>query len=219
MSNVADWGLMLPPIQLVEPGLEITPAELDAVTGLTPEMQRVWRSRGHLAKPQGSQARYRLLETAQILIGYELSKWGILPSTSMKIALRYGGSVVQHAVYNVGGSCEFVGESQDVDNCLKAFDREDIDGPLVRYIAGNEDNPLANYLVSEDNLPVQPCFELPRPGDLTGIISLQSLDLHQAGIRLAERIGRPIVKVEVGKKSEWSRHVVRRLNGHRAGSP
>lgn len=207
-----NWHASLPILAFADPPLELTPAELEEVTGLTPEMQRVWRSRGHLEKLTGTQARYTVRDAAQILIGYELSRWGLSPGRSMEIALKFASQVIQFALLNADGTCEVQGEKKDVEKFEKIFTNLR-DSSLVDYLSGNEGNELVRCLVSWDHSEPEGSDQLPELEVVNGSISIQVLDIVQAGIRLAERVGRPLVKIEIGRKADWSRSATRRVIG------
>ncbi|MBX3531699.1 MAG: hypothetical protein KF849_13910 [Rhizobiaceae bacterium] len=201
----------LPVINFGEPELELTPSELEAASGLTTEMQRVWRSRGQLQKEKRSHARYSLRETAVLLLAYEVTRWGIAPTEAIKIGKRYGPSIIQLALFNVEGTCEIHGERVHVET-LRNMLTEDSAEYIFRILAQNEIDSPPRCLISSDRSVPQAEFEYPHQ-DEDSSVSLQIINLVNAGIQLAVRIGRPLVKVEIGQRESWSKDAVRRLAG------
>jgi hypothetical protein len=53
---------------------------LAAATALSPDLQRVWRRRGHFPARSKSQAVFDPIDVAEISVRYELSKMGVAPT-------------------------------------------------------------------------------------------------------------------------------------------
>ncbi len=66
---------------------EFKPAELGRIAGISPEVQRVWRARGHIPKSDTPHARYGVLLVAALMVRKALSHLGV--SHSELNALSY----------------------------------------------------------------------------------------------------------------------------------
>jgi hypothetical protein len=182
-----------------------TPAELEQISGLTTDMQRVWRRRGQIPSQGSGHARFTIHEVIEITIRYVLSKIGIPPS---EIRLDLAKAIIAtkaFAVFNYGG-CEVVGPADEVDNFLREF--SDDNGELGIYLAGSPKE--LHYLVlnewHETRIVDDPAKLVPDTEEF-----LMVFNLALFGNRLTDRGGKPVVTVRFPDRP--GQRTVRRITG------
>jgi len=183
-----------------------TPGDLERISGLRADMQRVWRARGQLPPVESGHARFTVSQTVEITFRYAVSKIGIPPS---ELKLDLAGATraaLTHAVFTHGG-CEVIGPSEDVDLFLREF--ADDDGTLGMRLAGNPDR--ANYLVLNE------WHQTRVVGDEHDLVSTTKeevnviFNLALVGARLVERGRKPVVTLRFPDQS--GQRAIRRLTG------
>lgn len=76
---------------------EFTPADAEVITGVSVDQQRNWRRYGYLPKSLGKHARFEPHQLARMLVMQMLSKRGIGPSRSHKVASAIASRVIYRA--------------------------------------------------------------------------------------------------------------------------
>jgi hypothetical protein len=199
-TTVEAW---LPEATIIE--AVYTPADLERISGLRTDMQRVWRRRGQLPALGSGHARFTISETVEITIRYALSKIGISPS---ELHLDLGDATraaMAHAIFTHGG-CEVIGPSEDVDAFLCQFAEDS--GELGLSLVGNPER--LHYLVvnewHETRMVDDPEHLISDKDELNIVFNLPLI-----GARLVERGRKPVVTIRVLDRAGV--RTVRRLTG------
>jgi hypothetical protein len=182
-----------------------TPAELEQISGLSTDMQRVWRRRGQLPSQGSGHARFSIAEVIEITLRYALSKIGIPPS-EMNLDLAKATSAAMAFATLGHGGCEIIGPADDVDRFLLEFSEDN--GELGVYLA---DSPKEfHYLVlnewHESRIVDDPTDLVPTTEEVSIIFNLELV-----GNRLVERGRKPVVTVRLPDRA--GQRTVRRLTG------
>lgn len=188
----------------------LTPAQLAVVTGLSTELQRVWRRRDQLPVGTGSPARLTAKDAAEVLVRYELSRNGLPPSESGAISAEVAPSVLWFALLSADGACEILGEEATVTAFMDEFDNSD---DIARQLSGVDS--LTRFIWRADGGDVELALTRDDMGHEGEHLSVFYLDLSTAGLVLAERLGRPILTVELASGGSGSTRRVRRLTGRK----
>lgn len=186
----------------------LAPKDLAEVTGLSTELQRVWRRRSLLPAASGTRAHFSAGATAEILARYELSRHGVSPSDSSEIAKQIAPSILCNALLSADGACEVVGDEAEVGLFLKAFNESDA---IACQIAGLDVPSM--FAWRADGGPFQLAHDREEMGKEGDYLSVFYLDLATAGQMLADRLARPLVTVEVEPAIHG--RSVRRLTGRK----
>jgi hypothetical protein len=187
-----------------------TPADLERISGLRTDMQRVWRRRGQLPTLGSGHARFSIQEVVEITFRYAMSKIGIPPS-ELKLDLAEATRAAKvHAVFAHGG-CEVIGPAEVIDTFISNFAEDD--GRLgISLIEGRDANSLkpSSYMVLDE-------WHEPRivddpEGLIRGTDELSIVfNLALIGARLVERGRKPVLTVRF--PDQPGQRTVRRLTG------
>jgi hypothetical protein len=186
-----------------------TPADLERISGLRTDMQRVWRRRGQLPALQSGHARFSIQEVVEITFRYAMSKIGIPPS-ELKLDLAEATRAAKlHAVFAHGG-CEIIGPADVVDTFVWNF-AEDGGELGISLVEGlDADDLKASYLVlnewHEARIVDDP-EQLMRKDDELNIV----FNLILVGARLVERGRKPVLTLRF--PDQPGQRTVRRLTG------
>lgn len=183
-----------------------SPSELARISGLSTDLQRVWRRRGQLVPTrQSTHARFRPLDAVEITIRYALSKLGIPPGEcELDLSAALSASLF-HALLNIDGACEIFGSAEDVDWFLEDFRDSH---RIAHALAGKPSS--ANYLVINER------HEIRIEDDPHAVLNNQEafllvIDLQLLGARLVERGRKPVVTFHFPDRPGV--RTVRRLTG------
>jgi hypothetical protein len=188
-----------------------TPGELERISGLGTDMQRVWRRRGQLPALGSGHARFSIPEAIEITIRYALSKVGIAPSELELDLSEATSATMLHAVYDAEGACEIIGPADEVDLLLETFrqDNTPLPGRLVAGLLGSSPKS-SHYLIinewHETRIVDDPYHIVPETEELNIVFNLAPL-----GARLVERGRKPVVTIQFPDRS--GHRTVRRLTG------
>jgi hypothetical protein len=172
-------------------------------------MQRVWRRRHQLPEGQGSPARFTGGEAAEVMIRYELSRFGVPPGESADIGKKAATMVLWFALLSADGACEVFGHESDVGQFLEQFENSHA---LAADLAGA--TTLARYVWRASGDKLDFVSDLQDVGLFGDFLSGFFIDLAHAGTRLAEVAGRPLLTVEIEPIEGHPGKRVRRLTGH-----
>ena len=178
--------------------------EVARISGLSPDMQRVWRRRGYLPQVESGHARFRPAEVVEISIRYALSKLGVPPSESRAIHGNAISGALWSALINHHGSCEVIGSEKDVDAFLEDENWPDHALELVGCPAN------CNYLIWDDEGTTR-ILNDPQEVFARRSVSIIAIDLEVVGARLMINGRKPIATLEAPLHGA-ARHV-RRLSG------
>lgn len=204
-TNVEEW--------LPEAAIELavyTPADLERISGLRTDMQRVWRRRGQLPALEAGHARFSIQEVVEITFRYAMSKIGIPPSELKLDLVEATRAAKLHAVFAHGG-CEVIGPPEEVDAFIRDF-AEDGGEFAISLVEGREASSLksSTYLVLNewhDTRIVDDPEHLMRATDELNIV----FNLALVGARLVERGRKPVLTVHFPERP--GQRTVRRLTG------
>lgn len=182
-----------------------SPGELAQISGLSTDMQRVWRKRGFLVSLTSGHARFDPSEVIEISIKYALSKLGVAPSDAPLLDPLPINAAIYHALLNSDGAFELVGPAQKVDSLLDEFEA---DHELAFALAGKPSH--SNYLILDDEDRVRVLDDPHHVFDGLGA-SIIAIDLKVIGRRLVERGKKAIMTAEFPKAVGMRQ--VRRLTG------
>ena len=185
---------------------EYSPSELQRISGLTTDLQRVWRRRGQLVPHRKSgHAKFSPLEAVEITIRYALSKLGIPPGDcELDLYDAFSGAIF-HALLNVDGACEVFGPPEDVNSFLDDFQES---GRIAHYLAGSPS--AANYLIVNEEHEIRIVDDPQLVLDKTAPFLLV-FDLELIGGRLVELGRKPIMSFRLPERK--GTRTVRRLTG------
>lgn len=185
---------------------EYTPSELELISGLTRDLQRVWRRRRQLVPARTSgHARFTPLDVIQITIRYALSKLGIPPGEcNLDLSDALKGAMF-HALLNVEGACEVFGSAKEVDCFLEHFRDA---GTIAHDLSGRP--AAANYLIVNEDHEVRVLDDAHDVLDKSDPFRVV-FDLEVIGARLVERGRKPLVTVYLAEGRGF--RTVRRLTG------
>jgi hypothetical protein len=187
-----------------------TPADLERISGLRTDMQRVWRRRGQLPALESGHARFGIEEVVEITFRYAMSKIGIPPS-ELKLDLAEATRAAKiHAVFAHGG-CEVIGPPEEVDIFIRSFaeDQGELGISLVEGQGAPSVKPSSFMVLNEwhETRIVDDPQLLMRETDELNIV----FNLALVGARLVERGRKPVLTVSVPERS--GQRTVRRLTG------
>jgi hypothetical protein len=186
-----------------------TPGDLEQISGLRTDMQRVWRRRGQLPALESGHARFSIQEVVEITFRYAMSKIGIPPS-ELKLDLSEATRAAKfHAVFAHGG-CEVIGPPDEVDTFIRTFAEDhELGISLVESQDASSLKPSSYMVLNEwhETRIVDDAEHLVRDTDELNIV----FNLALVGARLVERGRKPVLTVRFQERS--GRRTVRRLTG------
>jgi hypothetical protein len=188
---------------------EFTSMETCQIVGMSPALLRLWRSRGQVCGGGGKSGTFDAREVAELLIKYELSKFGVSPSNSGEVSCKAAQIMLWFALLNHDGTCEAIGTVADTDSFIERFRDDDSVAALLTdnpkfyqfIIMGSEGEPQFYKELTDDML----AFNSSR--------SICVISLQKAASDLALGARRPLFTVDVSGEGPEPR--VRRLTGQR----
>jgi hypothetical protein len=174
---------------------EFSPRELEIATGLTADLQRVWRRRGHLPARAASRASFDAYEVAAIAVRYELARRGIAPSETFPVGREAAPVVLYSALLSGHGAAELRGGFQRLAAVANEFSDND---RIAVLIAGT--NAERRYLWTAD----PPAFSF--VADIMSVIHEERfpgmivIDLTVIGIELVAKAPKPLFLIDVADR-------------------
>lgn len=183
------------------------PGELERISGLSADMQRVWRRRGQLPYRGSGHARFTIAEVVEITLRVSLSRTGVPPGESVPDLSEAASAAMHHSIF-CHGAVEVIGPAGDVEHFSRMFDEDG--GQLGSFLVGNPRR--STYLVLNDRHETRVVDE---PGELVGNDEELNLVFNLAllGARLVERGRKPVVIVRF--PDQPTERTIRRLTGLR----
>ena len=171
---------------------EFSPGELEVATGLSADMQRVWRRRGHLPARTGGRSTFDAREVAAIAVRHELARLGVPPSDTSEAGESAAPTVLYSALVSREGAADVRGSFQRLATVSAQFAEDDA---IAARLSGSEGG--RRYLWTND--PPEFHFEddfamLLAEERLSGIVLL---DLTVVGLRLVENAPKPLFLIDV----------------------
>lgn len=166
--------------------------EVDATTGLSTELQRVWRRRGHLPSCGEGRASFDSNEVAAIAVRHELARFGFAPSDTIEVGRLACPIVLYFALLTSAGAINLRGDRKRVAEVSQRFAQDD---EMARAIARVQ--WPRRYLCSSD----PPALDF--VDDAATVLSDERfpamfvLDLALIGQRLVAQNAKPLFFVDV----------------------
>jgi hypothetical protein len=166
-----------------------TPSELEGISGLSVDLQRVWRRRGQLPALAGKHARFTIADVVEITIRTALSRAGVPPSDEIDLkdatkAAKY------HAVFS-HAAVELIGPAAAVD-CLYDYFEKDSD-ELGRLLVGDPSQTSYLVLTAQRQTRIVDRLEdlIAHDEELNFVYNIQRL-----GVLLVERGRKPVFIIQ-----------------------
>jgi hypothetical protein len=189
----------------------LDPAEVAQASGLSIELQKVWRNRGILPKKVGTRVNYTLFDAAKIAIARMLQASGWPQDDALASADLFKKRFLQLATLNADGVVEVIGSPDFVESFARAWDR---DTQLSAALVGGTDGD-GTLLISPDGGPVQLAKALPDLDLISSPRRIVAINLAATAQDFANAIGRPVVSVHE-KQARSSRIIpIRRIIGNK----
>jgi hypothetical protein len=188
---------------------EFTSTETCNIVGMSPALLRLWRSRGQVSAGTGKWPSFTARDVAELMIKYELSKFGVSPSDFGEVNCKAAQIILWFALLNHDGTCEAIGTEADTDSFVEKF--KDDDTPAALLTAKPE---FYQFIVMGTDGEPRFCKEL--TDDMLAFSSSRSIcvvSLQKAASDLALGAKRPLFTVDVSGDKPEPR--VRRLTGQR----
>ncbi|WP_448659524.1 hypothetical protein ACPVPU_03410 [Sphingomonas sp. CJ99] len=171
-----------------------TPGELETATGLTADMQRVWRRRGQLLACDGARARFNADQVAAIAVRFELARFGVSPSETTAIGERAARTVLHSALLSRSRAAQVRGPFDEVATVAATFAN---DHRLADVVAGADGS--GRYLIALSPSDFEFVDDVASLLSDEGHSAILILDLTVVGIRLADRSPKPLFIIDVGR--------------------
>lgn len=182
-----------------------TPGELEQISGLGADMQRVWRRRGQLPSHGSGHARFTIAEVVEITLRVALSRAGVPPGEEVPHLEGASSAALHHAIF-CHGAVEVIGPASHVEKFLRTFEEDQ--GDLGSLLIGNPG--WAAFFVLNDRrearLVGEPAEIVAEDEELNIVFNLALV-----GTRLVERGRKPIVVVRFPDSP--AERTIRRLTG------
>lgn len=186
-----------------------TPGELERISGLGADMQRVWRRRGQLPTRGSGHARFTIAEVFEITLRVALARSGVAPGEPLPDLTTAASGAMFHAIF-CHGAVEVIGPATEVAHFLHIFQHDR--GDLGSFLIGNPRQ--SHFLVLNDRREIRVVDE---PADIVGADEELNLvfNLVLLGARLVERGRKPVVIVRF--PDQPGERTIRRLTGLKVG--
>jgi len=169
-----------------------SPGELEAATGLTADMQRVWRRRGHLPARDGGRASFDAREAAAIAVRLELARFGVPPSDTIDVGDRAAVAVLHSALLSRSRTAELRGPLADV---ARVATRLADDDRLADSITGS--NGSGRYLWASSPSKLEFIDDFATMVSEERFAAMLVLDLTVIGVHLADQASKPLFLIDV----------------------
>lgn len=167
-----------------------SPSELETATGLTADMQRVWRRRGHLPARDGGRASFDAREAAAIAVRLELARFCVPPSDTIGIGDEAAGTVLYSALLSRSHAAEVRGPFDQVAKVAANFAADD---RLACAVSGADAS--RRYLWGHTPSELEFTHDIGEVLFAERFSAMLVLDLTVIGVRLAERAPKPLFLV------------------------
>jgi len=182
-------------------------SDLAEISGMPMQMTRLWRSRGLLPERPRGRSIYSARDVAEIMVRYDLSRLGVPPSESSKIASAAADMVIWFALLSCDGACEVIGSAEAVEKFIAAFERNEKPVELISRVTN-----AFQFLVAAPSQKPEFVAQIEDLLRSRGVRAAMFIDLSQVALDLGENARRPLFSV---RQLDKSKEAVRRLTGQR----
>jgi len=169
-----------------------SPRELEVATGLTADLQRVWRRRGHLPARDGGRASFDAREAAAIAARLELARFGVPPSDTISVGELVAGTILHSALLARSRAAEVRGPFSDMARVAASFADDD---RLARAITGADCG--GRYLWAQSPSQIKIINDVASLISEERFAAMLIVDLTVIGIQLADRAPKPLFLIDV----------------------
>lgn len=171
---------------------QFSPKEVAALTGLSTDLQRVWRRRGHLSVCEDARATFDASELAEIAVRYELTRFGFSPPDTKNIGQSAGPIVLYFALLTDVGAADLRGGLKRIAETAQRFSQDD---EMARLISGVQDVPRFLRSIGPPKLELlhDACASLSREHSPAMLL----IDLALIGQRLVRDNPKPLFLIDM----------------------
>lgn len=172
---------------------QFSPKEVAAITGLSTDLQRVWRRRGHLSACEHVRASFNASELAEIAVRYDLTRFGFAPPDTANIGQSVAPTVLYFALLTDIGAADLRGGFKRIAETAQRFSKDD---EMARLISGVEDVP--RYLRSIDPPKLELLHDVCASLSEEQSSAMLVVDLALIGQRLVSDNPKPLFLIDMG---------------------
>lgn len=166
-----------------------SPKEVSAITGITPQLLRLWRKRGYVPeKERGQWSKHTTEEVLQVYLIYAFSQLGIAPSEIYLSVNELVPDLFFFTITSADGACSFHGSEIDVSKFRRQFDGS-LD--VARELTSPVDE--SRFVVADGVSAFQRCSDISSSIESHSFEFFRCIDLVTAGMAIAARAQRPMV--------------------------
>jgi len=104
---------------------DFSPGDVAAMTGLSTDLQRVWRRRGHLPARSESRASFDARDVAAIAVRHELARMGFSPPDTVEIGIKAAPLVLFYALLSGDGAADLRGGLKRLAEIAERFAQDE----------------------------------------------------------------------------------------------
>lgn len=171
---------------------QFSPGEVASITGLSADLQRVWRRRGHLPARSGSHASFDARDVAAIAVRHDLTRMGFAPPDTVEIGRLSAPIVLYFALLSSDGAAHLQGGFKRIAEITQRL----IDDETLAMLISEVRKPRRYVLITEP-----PAWEF--VDDAAATLSEERfpamlvLDLALIGQRLVTQNPKPLFLIDV----------------------
>jgi len=171
---------------------EFSPKELALATGLTTDLQRVWRRRGHLPERHEGYASFDSVDVASIFVRYELSKKGMAPGDTAHVGEAIARAVLYFALLADDSVASYRGGFEHLAAIGARFHRNDELAQRISNVCQRE-----RYIWSVEFPTIQLAHDIADLVSEEKYRAMLYLDLVVIGRDLAEASPKPLFLIDL----------------------
>lgn len=111
-----------------------TPGEVAAMSGLSQDLQRVWRRRGHLPPRAEGHATFDARDVAGIAVRHELARLGLAPVDTAKYGIEAAPIVLYFALLSSDGAADLRGGLKRIAKVAQRLANDDHVAKLISEV-------------------------------------------------------------------------------------
>jgi len=171
---------------------QFSPGEVAGITGLSADLQRVWRRRGHLPARTGSHASFDARDVAALAVRHDLARMGFAPPDTVEIGRLAAPIVLYFALLSSDGAAHLQGRFKRIAQITQRL----TDDEKLAMVISEVRKPWRYVLITDP-----PAWEF--VGDAAATLSEERfpamlvLDLALIGQRLVIENPKPLFLIDV----------------------